>query len=464
MRTALFSILSFLVSFFIFSSEVSAQVPTLDPSQTVNIATGEMQFSLPLGVVKGANGYDFPINLGYKAGIMLNQDASPAGLGFSYGAGGISRKVIFVPDDNVGGAGNYLAENSNPDCATRDWLDFLGMICIAVGILLSVITAGTSLAILGSIGSMIIGVVPTVATSIYFSSIDFSAGGTHNPVYDNTNGQGKGFFNGGSSTDLPDVYFISTPYFSGEMTWVGDPTSGHFVLRSSSGSNQIEKSTVKIDKKIISISGSSLPPKMVFTLTLADGTKLIFNEIDAIPQHEYLTISKYTGKNDCDGMPCYCLANFKCSIKESTIMQWHLTAVLPPDYLDGSTPEDDNPLNSQNKGNWVAFEYSPMEFTHGHMYMGSKQGSELGIATTYLGDGSDDPKYSSAQPVRLCFLRTIRTPNERAEFGYPTPYDRQDRKWTSHIDGTFKPEPRLADVSIYSKTDILRQKVTFSHS
>jgi len=54
-------------------NNANAQVPTLDPSKTVNPATGEMAFSLPLATVKGVNGHDFPITLNYAAGIKYNQ-------------------------------------------------------------------------------------------------------------------------------------------------------------------------------------------------------------------------------------------------------------------------------------------------------------------------------------------------------------------------------------------------------
>jgi len=49
-------------------TEISAQVPVLDPDQTVNLSTGGMQFQLNLETLKGTNGHDYPINLNYKAG------------------------------------------------------------------------------------------------------------------------------------------------------------------------------------------------------------------------------------------------------------------------------------------------------------------------------------------------------------------------------------------------------------
>ena len=89
---------------------IHVEAATLNPDQTVNPATGEMAFSLPLGMVRGRNNFNFPVTLNYKSGIRSDQEASPVGLGFSYGPGGITRKVAFVPDDNFGGAGNYYVD------------------------------------------------------------------------------------------------------------------------------------------------------------------------------------------------------------------------------------------------------------------------------------------------------------------------------------------------------------------
>jgi hypothetical protein len=87
-----------------------SQAPTLDPEKTVNLATGEMGFVLSLGTVKGVNGHDFPVNLYYHAGIGVDEEASPAGLGFNYEAGTIARKTVLVSDDNHLGGGYSSSE------------------------------------------------------------------------------------------------------------------------------------------------------------------------------------------------------------------------------------------------------------------------------------------------------------------------------------------------------------------
>jgi len=59
---------------------------------------------------------------------------------------------------------------------------------------------------------------------------------------------------------------------------------------------------------------------------------------------------------------------FACP-EEPRNVKWLLTAILSPDYEDGSSPQDLNPLNSpnpalDNKGNWIAIEYYPVKAYH----------------------------------------------------------------------------------------------------
>jgi len=84
----------------IFISSIFSQV-TLNPEKTVNPATGEMGFSLPLANVQDGTGRSFPITLGYKGGIKTSQPASTVGLGFGISTGEITRKVVMVPDDET---------------------------------------------------------------------------------------------------------------------------------------------------------------------------------------------------------------------------------------------------------------------------------------------------------------------------------------------------------------------------
>jgi hypothetical protein len=70
-----------------------------------------MGFSLPLGSIPGYNA-----NLGNKAGIQALDQPSPAGLGFGYEPGSITRKVVFVPDDNLGTRRNYTEDLTDDHC------------------------------------------------------------------------------------------------------------------------------------------------------------------------------------------------------------------------------------------------------------------------------------------------------------------------------------------------------------
>jgi len=113
---------------------------TLSSSQTVNVATGEMAFAFPLATVRGVAGNDFPISLYYKAGIRANDEASPAGLGFSYDPGMITRQVVFVPDDAKGnGSGiigyeRFVAEEADTDW----WIKVINIILAVIGLAIAI--------------------------------------------------------------------------------------------------------------------------------------------------------------------------------------------------------------------------------------------------------------------------------------------------------------------------------------
>jgi hypothetical protein len=455
-----------------------SQVPTLDPEQTINTCTGEMGFGLPLGIVNGVSGHNFPIYLNYQAGILVDQNASPAGLGFSYGPGGISRKVVYAADDNTGGTGNYTMGNNGGSCTTSGWLQFLTLICTAIGIMLSLVSGGTTLVIASTVASLLVSAVPIVATKMHYNAENYTAGGTHVPGYNAQNGQGKGFFNEGQLTDLPDIYTVSTPYLTGEMAWVGDPQTGHFVMRSTGGVALRDQATIKIEKTMVTLQGSAYTaPRMAFKITLADGTRLIFNEMDFSSQHTRAGYNKRTSDdctddcNQCD----YCVEAFWTSLKEPTTTQWHLTSVLPPSFIDGSQPADDDPLNSisTNKGPWIAFEYETMELSHNYRstgFYGHQIGSRYLTSEFVFGDHGEEwigGWASSGQVLRENFFNAVRTPNEKAIFLYPknnSKYDRQDLGWLSHLDNSVTPEPRLSSIEFYNSSAQKMKTVNLYHS
>jgi hypothetical protein len=65
----------------------------------VNPFTGDFNYTVPLMTVPGPNGENFPITLGYSAGIKMNQEASWIGLGWDFNPGEIVRNVQGAPDD-----------------------------------------------------------------------------------------------------------------------------------------------------------------------------------------------------------------------------------------------------------------------------------------------------------------------------------------------------------------------------
>jgi hypothetical protein len=73
---------------------VSAQL-----SKYVDPFTGDFSYSIPLMTVPGPNGENYPINIHYRAGIQMNQEASWVGLGWDLNPGEITRNVNGVPDD-----------------------------------------------------------------------------------------------------------------------------------------------------------------------------------------------------------------------------------------------------------------------------------------------------------------------------------------------------------------------------
>jgi hypothetical protein len=239
-RPSFFSLI--FATVFLHSTSLFSQ--SLNPEQTVNPATGEMAFSFPLATVKGINGHDFPINLSYQAGIKYDQESSSVGFGFSYGAGAISRKVIFVRDNNTGGNAYYLVEKPDPDeqdeaCNAPVWIDVFKWIATVIAVILFVVwcaytgQAEAMPAVITAIG--LIWTIGYNGLNIAIMLInqdpnDYISGGDHVPKYDPERWKGVGFFKGGHYSDLPDIYFVNTPYINGQLVWVGDRTNGYFTF------------------------------------------------------------------------------------------------------------------------------------------------------------------------------------------------------------------------------------------
>jgi RHS repeat-associated protein len=62
--------------------------------------TGDLHLAIPIMKVPGRNGLDFDLNLNYRSGIKMEDEASWVGLGFSFGGGAIIQEVHRIPDDH----------------------------------------------------------------------------------------------------------------------------------------------------------------------------------------------------------------------------------------------------------------------------------------------------------------------------------------------------------------------------
>ena len=321
----------------------TAQDPTLNPDQTVNTATGEMGFALPLGTVKGINGHDFPVNLGYKAGIPIMQEAGPAGLGFSVDAGSIVRRPIFVPDNNVSTVTPSGGLN-NSQCDVTGWKSFLlgalsvlGYILAALSIITMIIPGGQGFgAFLLYASSTVLTAAQMVVSQTTFTPNDYRAGGTQTPSYDYTLNNGAGFFKNGEQFDLPDLYFVSTPYVNGQLVWVGNRQNGHFVLQSTGGSIDAQKSTTKVTYDV---------NREVFRIQLADGTVLLFEETDNRLPSSFSMGNTHESDKDCS------YSSYMYS-SDAIADVWHLTKVLFPDFKGNETDPE-----TGGSGSWIVFKY-----------------------------------------------------------------------------------------------------------
>jgi len=80
------------------TSPEAASFEPVDAADMVNLATGDLSYSLPaLNVPSPEGGYSMALS--YHAGIAVDQEASWVGLGWSLNPGAINRSVTGVPDD-----------------------------------------------------------------------------------------------------------------------------------------------------------------------------------------------------------------------------------------------------------------------------------------------------------------------------------------------------------------------------
>jgi hypothetical protein len=430
--------LSFAV-IFLHSATPSAQA--LNPEQTVNPATGEMAFSLPLATVKGINGHDFPINLSYQAGIKYDQESSAVGLGFSYGAGAISRKAIFVRDNNTGGSSLYEVKNPTPDeqkdeCESPVWITVFKVIGTIVTVILFVIWCiYTGQAEAFPVPAIVIGAIWSVGSlgvniaimCINMNPNDYISGGEHIPQYDAERGKGVGFFKGGQYSDLPDIYFVNTPYINGQLVWVGDRTNGYFTFQKTDGSEaKGEKSTVKIDYD---------PTNEVFDVILVDGTHLRFAETNRYYQHFTVNTSKeVTNLTDCKSWQ-------QIWDNQSLPEVWWLTKVTFPD------------------GGWIECKYDNQISSIGKSLLKpptTAQSDRFSATTMHIGYYPN-----KGDVLKECFLTDIVTPNQKAHFNLQN--NKLDDPWYDQAMSEYICRPVLRSIDIRNGSDAaIVQTIEFS--
>lgn len=357
-------------------SPTFAQPPVLNPEQTVNIGTGAMGFALPLATVRAGGGKNFPVNLYYGAGIKYNQEASPAGLGFSYMPGTITRKEIFVPDENNGGPDCYFLTDTSEIHIPKPRKALKALLFLA------------SLA------------DPTFITSVIHSS--FVCGKEETMIYNsyssNTDSKYARGVIKGAVDDNPDIYSINTPFINGEMMWM---ESDRFIFRKVEGSNIKDKETVRIRYR-----------NGYFYVTLADGTRLYFEKSSNMKKYRLSTMQYKDG------------ATFSsCAINEQrqpVASMWVMTKILYSDYVDGGLDDDadEDPLNSlnTNKGSWIIFNYDEVIRDSVEQLPLCLRVGAHGTVISTNGDLLHE----------LC-LKSIKTPYDSAEFIYSN--DRKDDLW-----------------------------------
>jgi hypothetical protein len=454
--------LLFVTVFLLGSMRVGAQ--TLDPEKTVNPATGDMQFSLPLATVKGINGHDFPINLNYQAGIQYHSQASEVGLGFSIGAGSITRKVVYIPDDCPAGD-NGMYYGDHPSCATNPLEDFLkwfglflmlGMLILAM--IAAAYTGGSTVPVIVKT-LMTIDIISGMALSAFSMAYmatrpeDYKAGGVHTPNFQYDNDL-NGFFAQGTK-DVPDIYFVSTPYFSGELVWVGDAAHGHFILKKDEGIGQY--SIYYYCEK--------------FVIKLPDGTRLFFDDADSSCNIIEGKSSKVSGGSNC--------VAWQTTQQRAPVPNvWYLTKVLFPDntetWYEGWCGGPVKPT----KGSWIYFSYKSYDFDWCSKPEIKIQGDEYSLQRFVAGNHDTCVFMSIQKPcgdyfwkpvIREKYLEKIETPNQSAQFEYSDGTRLDDMWWRHRLDDNgnvveqntpaFRPE--LNTIRIKNKDQNTIKKIEF---
>lgn len=301
----------------------------LDGKSTVNPSTGEMAFSLPLSAVEGVNNHAYPVSLNYKAGIQTDQSSGAIGLGFSITDCNITRKVQFLPDDLDGNTYSYKQDVDTEKTGLGKFLVFLGLL---VGLVFSIICGP------GAGGAIAAAVLTTATTFIIQGSIaaipsDYRAGGEHQITYnyDQTENR-KGFLHGGNKHDLPDIYYINTPWINGQFTW---HANGENTSTELSGKfDFVPMGDQHVDVRY-NVENKS------FTVILEDKTKLIFDVRSAMASSSVSRSWKWSNTMEAD-------ATTALIYREPTTLVWHLNRIEfngnQEDFIDFEYSRDERIL------------------------------------------------------------------------------------------------------------------------
>jgi hypothetical protein len=431
------------------------QVPSLNPEQTVNLSTGEMGFCLPLGTVQGVNGHNFPVTLNYKAGIRVSDEASPAGLGFSYGPGCVYRKVMFVPDECKGGkmadgiTPRYKSTPPDTDpCTAKWWVYLVQILLIVVSIAICFIPIANGLVgLLTFYFTFLAPIGMSLIVSAIFAPNQYIGGGNHLPIY-NPKAQigeaqhGLGILNGGTR-DLPDAYFVNCPYLSGQIVLIQEDNGyRHFVLQQTSGSPTSTNQTVKIDYD---------KTRESFSFVLQDGTRLLFEQGQYSKEYS-ATFWQYHPQAGND-----CWSTHEEVLNDSLPNQWMLTKVLFPDFKDQDGDNDPTTHPEMNSGSWIVFKYNVAEYSDVSQLPFSAQGAPHSSMVFHNNGYLMD-----------VYLENIITPNQSAQFFYQN--NRLDgllfrtsdfANWSSNLSDYLnkKPAASLLRASSGSTVAPIRRKV-----
>lgn len=414
----------------------------IDPDKTVNPATGEMAFSIPLVNMQGENGNDFPIYLNYQAGIRYRQSASYVGLGFSLGVGGISRKVIFMPDDNLGGSSNYERVDIEEEttCTPPLWKEVLASIVKFIAMIISAVITifggvQNGVVLMTAVIAIFEYAVDQIVSLILYSPIDFIAGGAHSPKYDEAKGEGWGYLSNDikGDYDLPDIYFVNTPYISGQLKWVGDRQTGNFIFVGSSGAKL--KTIVNYDMVTHS-----------FEIILENGVKLYFEIKDSAP---ILNISAGSFKDNNDNK---CRYEFKEFYKKPIIQFWHLSNVVTPNGSDITFEYENISGIFYQQSNYIQVDRNNA----------SKQVIGSNIDLIHIGSHPSEPncfmyktEVNNTTKSTFNFIKEVKTNNQKINFLYE--YDRKDNLWYKDI--IIDREDSYCSPYGYKPPDVIQERI-----